>query len=211
GYYDVIFNIGSQNNGVVTGSNGSVVLDGNGNPTYVPSTGTPSASGLISGSFQGDSLYMITVHDNNGTPVVANLRQIASGLRNAASLAFDPSSGDLYIADNGIDGNDFGNEAWSADELDRIPAAQIGTSVPFFGFPEVINGQLKVSYYKTINKPGDPVTVVNPTVGVQPIVAFEPLPDPVLTTEGSESEGPSGFALSPAQFPPGLNHGAIIG
>ena len=55
------------------------------------------------------------------------------------------------------------------------------------------------------------MTVVNPGVGVQPLVAFEPLPDPVLTAEGSESEGSSGFALSPSQFPAGLNHGVFIG
>ena len=210
----MIFNIGSQYNGVVIGNNGNgnVVLDGNGNPTYVPSTGTATVSGgLISGTLLPDSLYMFTFHDNNGTPVVANLKRIAAGLRNAASLAIDPSSGDLYIADNGIDGNDGGNEAWSTDELDRIPAAQIGASVPYFGFPETINGQLTESYYKTIDKPGDPVKVINPGVGVQPLVAFEPLPDPVLTAEGSESEGSSGFALSPSQFPAGLNHGAFIG
>ena len=53
--------------------------------------------------------------------------------------------------------------------------------------------------------------MVNPGVGVQPLVAFEPLPDPVLTAEGSESEGSSGFALSPSQFPAGLNHGVFIG
>ncbi len=211
GYFDVIFNIGSEYNGVVIGSNGNVVLDSHGNPTYVPSNGTATASGLISGTLQPDSLYMVTIHDNNGTPVVANLKRIAAGLRNAASLAIDPSSGDLYLADNGIDGNNGGNEAWSTDELDRIPAAQVGTSVPFFGFPETISGQVTESYYKTIDKPGDQVTVVNPGVGVQPLVAFEPLPDPVLTAEGSESEGSSGFALSPSQFPAGLNHGTFIG
>jgi hypothetical protein len=211
GNYDVIFNIGSQYNGVVIGSDGNVVLDQNGNPTYQPTTGTVGISGLITGTLQGDSLYMVTLHDQGGTPVLSNLTQIASGLRNAASLAIDPTTGDLYIADNGIDGNSGGNEAWSADELDRIPAAQIGSSVPFFGFPEQINGQLVYSYVKTIDKPGDPVTTINPGVGVQPLVAFEPLPDPVLTVEGSESEGASGFALSPPNFPTGLNHGVFIG
>ena len=207
----MIFNIGSEFNGVVIGSNGNVVLDASGNPMYVPSTGTATAGGLISGSLQADSLYMVTVQNNNGSPVVSNLKRIASGLRNAASLAIDASTGDLYIADNGIDGNDNANEAWSTDELDRIPAAQIGVSVPYFGFPEEVNGQLTESYVKTIDRPGDPVTVVNPSVGVQPLIGFEPLPDSVLTTEGSESEGSSGFALSPAQFPPGLNHGVFVG
>ena len=146
---------------------------------------------------------MVTLQDNNGTPVVSNLKRIASGLRNAASLAIDPSSGDLYIADNGIDGNDDGNEAWSTDELDRIPAAQIGVSRSVFRLPGTVNGQLTESYVKTIDQPGDPVTVVNPGVGVQPLIAFEPLPDSVLTAEGSESEGSSGFALSPPSSRPG--------
>ena len=211
GYFDVIFNVGSEYNGVLIGSNGNVVLDGNGNPTYVPSNGTATAGGLISGTLLPDSLYMVTIHDNNGTPVVANLKRIAAGLRNAASLAIDPSSGDLYIADNGIDGNGNGADAWSSDELDRIPAAQFGTSVPYFGFPEQENGQLTESYYKAIAKPGDSVTVVNPSVGTQPLIAFEPLPDSSLPADGSRSQGSSGFALSPPDFPAGLNQGAFIG
>src|SRR5262249_9170756 len=151
----------------------------------------------------------VTIHDQSGTPVLSNLTLLATGLRNAASLAIDPNTGNLYFADNGIDGNDFGNEAWSTDELDEIPASQIGNSVEYFGFPEVINGQLQYSYHKTIDRPGDPETVVNPSVGVQPLIAFQPLPDSVLTTEGSESEGPSGFALSPPGFPAGLNQGVF--
>ena len=203
GDFDVIFNVGSQYNGVVIGSNGSVVLDSNGNPTLEPTTGTVTASGLATGTLQGDSLYMVTLHDQGGTPTLSNLTQVATGLRNAASLAIDPTTGDLYLADNGIDGNDYGNEAWSADELDIIPAALIGKQVENFGFP--------YSYVKTIDAPGDPVTVVEPTYGIQPTIAFEPLPDPVLTAEGSESEGSSGFALSPPDFPAGLNHGVFIG
>jgi hypothetical protein len=204
GDYDVFFNIGSENNGIV--------LDGNGNLTsYQPTTNAVAASGLIGGTLQGDSVYMVTLHDNGGNPVVSNLTRVASGLRNAASMAIDPATGDLLFADNGIDGKNGGNEAWSTDELDRIPAAQIGGPTEFFGFPELVNGQLTYSYVKTIDRPGDPVTVVNPGVGVQPLIAFEPLPDPVLTAEGSESEGSSGFALSPPQFPAGLNHGVFIG
>ena len=211
GNFDVFFNIGSEFNGVVIGDDGQVVLDQNGIPTFQPTVDTVQASGLLSATLIGDSIYMVTVHDVRGTPRVSNLTRIASGLRNAASMAIDPTTGDLWIADNGIDGNAGGNEAWSADELDRIPAAQIGGAVEFFGFPTLVNGQIVYSYVKTIDKPGDPVMVLNPNVGVQPVVAFEPLPDPVLTAEGSESEGSSGFALSPPQFPAGLNHGVFIG
>jgi hypothetical protein len=203
GAYDVIFNIGSEFNGVVIGNDGNVVLDANGNPILEPTKDTVQADGLVTGTLRGDSLYMVTLHDQGGTPTFSHLTRIASGLRNAASLAIDPTTGDLYLADNGIDGNSGGNEAWSADELDRIPAALIGKKVVNFGFP--------YSYVKTIDEPGDPVTVVRPDYGVQPLIAFEPLPDPVLTQEGSESEGSSGFALSPPMFPAGLNHGVFIG
>jgi glucose/arabinose dehydrogenase len=211
GNFDVFFNIGSEFNGVVIGDDGQVVLDQNGIPTFQPTVDPVQASGLLSTTLIGDSIYMVTVHDVRGTPRVSNLTRIASGLRNAASMAIDPTTGDLWFADNGIDGNDGGNEAWSTDELDRIPAAQIGGAVEFFGFPTLVNGHIVYSYVKTIDKPGDPVMVLNPNVGVQPVVAFEPLPDPVLTVEGSESEGSSGFALSPSQFPAGLNHGVFVG
>jgi glucose/arabinose dehydrogenase len=211
GNYDVIFNIGSQYNGVVIGSDGNVVLDATGNPTYQPTTGTVSASGLVTGTLQGDSLYMVTLHDAGGTPVFSNLTQVASSLRNAASLAIDPATGDLYIADNGIDGNDGGNEAWSTDELDRIPAAQIGATPGYFGFPELVDGQLIYSYVKTNDLPGQPVRVISNTVAVPPLISFEPLPDAALPATGSESEGASGFALSPPDFPAGLNHGVFIG
>ncbi|MHC5541155.1 hypothetical protein ACYOEI_23275, partial [Singulisphaera rosea] len=204
GDFDLFFNIGSQYNGVVIGSDGRVTLDSSGNPTYQPTTGTVSTSGLLTATLNGDSIYKVTVHDNSGTPVLSNLTQIASGLRNAASLVIDPNTGDLWLADNGIDGNEGGNEAWSTDELDKIPAAQIGGAIENFGFP--------YSYTRTIDKPGDPVTVVNPGPNVvQPIIAYEPLPDSVLTAEGSESEGSSGIALSPALFPAGLNNGVFVG
>src|SRR5262249_24853022 len=89
------------------------------------------------------------------------------------------------------------------DEIDRIPVELIGQKVVNFGFP--------YSYVKTVDQPGDPVTVVRPDYGVQPLIAFEPLTDPVLTQEGSESEGSSGFALSPPMFPAGLNQVVFIG
>jgi hypothetical protein len=203
GNYDLFFNIGSQFNGVVIGSNGQVTLDANGNPTPQPTLGTVQATGLLSATLKGDAIHMVTVRDVRGTPRIVNLRQVASGLRNAASMAVDPKTGDLWLADNGIDGNEGSNEAWSTDELNKVPAADIGKVVENFGFP--------YSYVKTVDHPGDPVTVVNPNLGVQPVVAFEPLADPNLPQTGSESEGSSGFALSPSGFPAGLNQGVFIG
>src|SRR6185312_5444037 len=154
-------------------------------------------------SLNGDSIYMVTLRDNNGTPVLSNLRQAATGLRNAASMAFDPATGDLLLADNGIDGIPDPNEAYSTDTLQRIPAANIGVVVPNFGFP--------YTYTLTTTTPGGTGTRVNPGGGVTPLAAFEPLVDPLLPTTGSESEGSSGFAPSPLDFPAGLQHGVFIG
>ena len=126
-------------------------------------------------------------------------------------MAVDPTTGDLWFADNGIDGNAGGNEAWSADELDRIPAAQIGGAVEYFGFPTLVNGQIVYSYVKTIDKPGDPVTVVNPNVGVQPVVAFEPLARPRPDRGGLRERRAVGIRALPPGFPAGLNHGVFIG
>jgi len=44
--------------------------------------------------------------------------------------------------------------------------------------------------------------------GVQPLVAFQPIPDPYT---GSESEGPSQIAFAPPGFPAGLNDGVFVG
>ncbi|WZO99616.1 hypothetical protein EP7_001223 [Isosphaeraceae bacterium EP7] len=203
GNYDLFFNIGSQLNGVVIGSNGQVTLDANGNPIPQPTLGTVQATGLLSATLNGDAIHMVTVRDVRGTPRLVNLRQVASGLRNAASMSVDPKTGDLWLADNGIDGNEGSNAAWSTDELDKVPAAEIGKVVQNFGFP--------YSYVKTVDHPGDPVTVVNPTFGVQPVIAFQPIPDAAGTPAGSQSEGASGFALSPSGFPVGLNQGVFIG
>ena len=39
-------------------------------------------------------------------PSLSDLTQVATGLRNAAGMAFQPATGDLYFQDNGIDGLD---------------------------------------------------------------------------------------------------------
>jgi glucose/arabinose dehydrogenase len=211
GTYELFFNVGSANNGVARDGNGNVILDGGGNPTYQLTTQSVSASGLLNATLQGDSIYMVTLQDSGGTPVLSGLARIASGVRNAASMAVD-SAGNLFFADNGIDGNGGGEYGWSTDELDEITAAQIraGNDL-FFGFPETVGGQLQVSYVRTNGQPGQSETVINPGVGVQPLVAFEPLADPSLGSLGSRAQGASGFALSPSGFPAGLNDGVFVG
>jgi glucose/arabinose dehydrogenase len=203
GDYNVFFNVGSQFNGIKKDANGNILYDSNGVAIPDPTVGTVTASGLISGTLTGDGIYMVTLHDNSGTPTLSGLTKIATGLRNAASMAIDPATGDLIYADNGIDGTSGGNEAYSTDTLQRISAASIGQSVPNDGFP--------YSYTLTNLTPGSPNTVVNPGQGVPPLIAFQPLRDPNLPTTGSESEGASGFAIAPPLFPAGLNQGVFIG
>ena len=202
GSYDVLFNVGSQYNGIEEDASGNIIYGSNGIAVPEPTTGDVTASGLIGGTLSGDSIYMVRLVDDNGTPVLSDLTQVATGLRNAASMVFD-SAGDLYLADNGIDGTDGGYYGFSTDTLQMMPAAEIGVTVPNFGFP--------YSYTLTNQAPGEPVTAVNPSQRVTPLASFEPLGDPNLPGTGSRSQGAAGIALSPPMFPAGLNAGVFIG
>ena len=175
GEYDLFFNDGAEYNDT-------------------PDTDTVSLSGLISGTLQGSSIYKVTVQDTGTSVTVTGLTQIASGLRNAAGMAFDPKTGDLYFEENGIDFPAYEDEPLSVDTLYMIPAAKIGTKVFNYGYPN--------SYiaYRTGKHVGPPSTA--------PVVAFQPWPDPYT---GSESEGPSEIAVAPAGFPSGLNNGVFVG
>ena len=174
--FELYFNVGSDAN-------------------FGQSSATASVGGLITGTQQGGSIYRVLVTDTGTGVSVSNLVQIASGLRNAAGLAFHPTTGDLYFEDNGIDGltNATVEDAFSADEINRIAAADLGVIVPDFGFP---NDYIE---YRTGRRVG--------SGGVQPLVAFQPIPMP----NGSESEGPSRIAFAPAGFPSYLSNGIVVG
>ena len=80
-------------------------------------------------------------------------------------------------------------------ELNVIPAADLGVApVKFFGFPT------NYIEYRTGRVVGGQ--------GIQPLVAFQPLPNPIT---GSESEGPNDIAFAPPRFPEGLNNGIFVG
>jgi hypothetical protein len=148
-----------------------------------------------SGTLEGESIYMLTLIDNGTNVVATNLTRVAKGLRNPAGFAFHPLTGDLYFNDNGIDGLVDPNEPFSVDELNWIPAAQIGNgTVPDFGYPS------NYTAYRT-------GTVVGGG-GVQPLVTFQPLPDPFT---GSESEGPNDITFAPPGFPAAFNNGIFVG
>lgn len=152
--------------------------------------GTAEVSGLVSATVRDASIYMVTVAETGGTLSISDPELIATGLRNAAAFVIDPATGDLLIAENGIDTPDARLESFSADELDRIPAAEIGGEPEDFGFPTTY-----VAYRSGEVVGGD---------GEPPLVTFQPL-------AGSESEGPAGIATAPPGFPPGLNRGVFIG
>jgi glucose/arabinose dehydrogenase len=148
-----------------------------------------------SGTLEGESIYMLTLTDKLTNVVASRLTRVAKGLRNPAGFAFHPASGDLYFEDNGIDGLVDPNEPLSADELNFIPAGQIGNgTVPDFGYPT------NYTEYRTGRIVGGG--------GVQPLFAFEPLPDPFT---GSESEGPSQITFAPPGFPPVFRNGIFLG
>ena len=171
GGVEVFFNVGAEKNAVSTPSATTVGL--------TAANGAAFASGT---SFQlaADSVHRLTVTDQAGSVTVGTPQQVARGLRNAAGLVFD-GQGNLWLQDNGIDDRVAGVSI-SADELNMVPAADIGTVVPNFGFAGTY-----IDYATG--------AVVGPTEGViQPRVAFRPL-------AGEKSEGVVELALAPASFP----------
>jgi len=170
GRYDLFFNVGSIGNDAV----GGLVEIG----------------GLASGTLADASIYRVRLDDQSGIITASTPEQIAKGVRNAAGLAIDERTGDLWFEDNGIDTPDDRIEALSADELNRIPSAEIGGDVEDFGFPDTY-----IDY-----RSGE---VVGPDA-LAPFLAFVP-------TGGSENEGAADIALAPSSFPKGLNDGVFVG
>lgn len=147
----------------------------------------------IEGDLAGDAVHMLTISDDGVSVTGTSLQQIATGLRNPAGFAWHPVTGDLYLQDNGIDGVRDPNEPTSADELNLIPVDQIGGPIEDFGFAE------NYTEYRTGNVVGGD--------GIQPIVAFQPLPSP----DGDEGEGPNDIAFAPPAFPDALKNGIFVG
>jgi hypothetical protein len=179
GSYDVFFNVGSL-----------------GDQTTTPSTtliGLTSNDGTFTGEMHPDSIYVITATPRKGGVTFSDLRQVAFGLRNAAGIAIQPGTGDLYFEDNGINGGAAGNDnpQLSADELNVIPRAQIADGNPQdFGF----------AHDYIVQATGQRVG----TGGVQPLYAYVPV-------NGSIAEGAQEIAHAPAAFPAPLNHGVFAG
>jgi glucose/arabinose dehydrogenase len=177
GQHDLYFNVGSQFN--------------NAN-----STGHPSLSGLATGSLNGESLYRIRVTESGGSLVTSDLTQIATGLRNASGLAFHPTTGDLYLSDNGINHPSNPADQLSADELNVITAANLGGPIEDFGYAD------RYVEYRTGQHVG--------TGGIDPLVAFQPTTNPP-TGNPAESEGAVEIAFAPELFPSAFRNGVFVG
>ena len=118
GNYDLFFQLGSKVN-------------------FADTTDTLAFTNTLGpgGNLAGDSIHMVRITDDGATLTSAAPVQVATGLRNPAGFAFHPTTGDMYFEDNGIDGLQDANEPTSADELNVLPAADIGTKVLDYGFP----------------------------------------------------------------------------
>ncbi len=175
GVTELYFNIGSQFNDT-------------------PSTDTVTASGLISGTLLGESIYRVTVDDRGATPSVSGLEQVATGLRNASGIAFHPTTGNLYFSENGMDDPILSVEPKSPDELNVLASGQIGGAIEDYGFAH------DFIRYRTGERVG--------SGAIQPLAAFQPIPDPFT---GSESEGAVEIAFAPESFRPYLGDGVFVG
>lgn len=146
--------------------------------------------GLAEGTLVDASISRLTVDASGDAPSFSDLTLIATGLRNAAGIALDPATGDLWFEDNGIDGSENPLVPLSADELNVIPAAEIGGEPEDFGFPAAY-----VDYAT-----GRPVG----GAGLPPAVAF-------LPRGGDESEGAAEIAILPPDFPAPLGGTLAVG
>lgn len=194
GSYDLMINVGSQYDNVITPAGSTATLTGTGFSS-IPTT-----------SLNGDSLYMITINENGAQPAVTGVQQVATGIRNVFGMTFD-SAGNLWFSDNGMDFLPPGSsqptppsgEPPQADELNMLSAAQLASGTPVnFGFPNCY------IQYGWGSIPAVPVG----TGCVQPVVAFEPVTDP-----GGIHQliGATQVALAPSTFPDGFNDGIFVG
>lgn len=168
GETEVYFNVGAAANSVATPAT-TVVGLGAAGVSFQPA------------SLVADSVYRVRVSDSGTDITVQPPQLIATGLRNAAGMAFD-AQGDFYLQDNGIDTEGNRDVSFSADELNRIGVEALGQQVPDFGFANTY-----VRYSDGV--------LVNPSPGVtDPLVAFLPV-------DGRRSEGAVEIAVAPSAFP----------
>lgn len=181
GGVELYFNVGAKQNSTATSPTETVGIAAGGGATF---------AGGDSRSVAADSIHRVVVTDDGANLTVSNPVQIARGLRNAAGMVFD-SAGNLWFEDNGIDTEGNRGVSFSADELNRVGAEQIGVTVPDFGFAG------------TYVRYADGATV-GPTAGITlPLAAFTPI-------AGEKSEGAVEIAVAPEAFPADFAGGFFV-
>jgi len=152
GFFDLVFNVGSQVNDQPTTA--KVGLEG----------GLIGMTGLAQTQLDADSLYAMRI-DARAVPAFTQLTRIVSGIRNVDGMGFQPITGDFYFADNAMDGPGAdGDEPPEADELNRIAAGEFGQLINF-GFPTCY------IQYRTGVEIGSGCR--------QPVKTFQPIPFPL--------------------------------
>ena len=123
GNYDVFFNIGSRTNQTSDAGNFGMY--------HATANATGSITGFSNLALDPESIYMTTVSFDGTSAAFSTPVKVAAGLRNSAGIVFQPGTGDLYYADNGMDGSTanghpsdrHGNAAYSLDTLHKISSA----------------------------------------------------------------------------------------
>ena len=173
---ELYFNLGSEFNNLPTTPGKTVGISG------------ADGISLTSPNLNPGSIYRIKLQQSGSGITVSAPEQIATGLRNAAGIAF-ARNGDLIFQDNGIDtpppGN--GDIALSADELNRIEAGQIASNVFDFGFPNTYTNAVSGATVCLLGTPCPPTGVTTPAI------AF-------LPKDGRRSEGAVEVSLAPTAF-----------
>jgi hypothetical protein len=191
------------------GSRADVTSDaGNFGVYHAMITTNGGATGLSNVTLLPESIYKATVSATGPGASFSAPVQVAAGLRNAAGIAIQPGSGDLYFEDNGMDGSasnghppdKFGNAAYSLDTLHKITRADIGVNVPGTNFAS--------DFYE--NTPPTPAVHGSPD-SIAHFAPFGPFDAGDLNASPNESEGANEIAFAPASFPSALSNGIFIG
>jgi len=176
---EVFFNLGGQGN--FSSTTATVGLSGDGAGVVMAAT-----------QLAANSIHRLTLTATGlGSQLSGVVQQVARGLRNAAGMVF-AANGDLLLHDNGIDTPNNQDVSLSSDELNRIPAADLGVVIHDFGFP---NTYVSAATGQTIANGVAVCDGICATPGVTPPrLVFRPI--------GSErSEGAVELALAPSGFP----------
>jgi hypothetical protein len=178
---ELYFNVGAKLNSSATSPTETVGIAAGGGAAF---------AGGGSRSVAADAIHRVVVTDDGASLTVSSPVQIARGLRNAAGMVFD-GAGNLWFEDNGIDTEGNRGVSFSADELNRVGAEQLGVTVPDFGFAG------------TYVRYADGATV-GPTAGITlPLAAFTPI-------AGEKSEGAVEIAVAPEAFPADFAGGFFV-